>query len=34
MAQTFETYRQLEVEKSADEVWEWLSNMGNAMTAK
>jgi len=33
MAQTFETYRQLEVEKSADEVWEWLSNMGNAMTA-
>jgi hypothetical protein len=33
MAQTFETYRELEVEKSADEVWEFLSNIGNAMTA-
>lgn len=33
MAQTFETHRQLEVGKSADEVWEWLSNVGNAMTA-
>jgi hypothetical protein len=32
MAETFETQRQLEVNKSADEVWEWLSNVGNAMT--
>ncbi len=33
MPETFETHRQLEVAKSADEVWEWLSNVGNAMTA-
>jgi hypothetical protein len=33
MPQTFETHRHLEVDKSADEVWEWLSNAGNAMTA-
>jgi hypothetical protein len=32
VAETFETHRQLEVGKSADEVWEWLSNVGNAMT--
>jgi len=32
MAETFETHRELEVNKSADEVWEWLSNVGNAMT--
>ena len=32
MAETFETRRELEVGKSADEVWEWLSNVGNAMT--
>jgi len=33
MAETFETHRELEVNKSADEVWAWLSNVGNAMTA-
>lgn len=32
MADTFETHRELEVNKSADEVWAWLSNIGNAMT--
>jgi hypothetical protein len=32
MAETFETDHQLEVDKSADEVWEWLSSIGNAMT--
>lgn len=32
MPETFETQRELEVNKSADEVWEWLSNVGNAMT--
>ena len=32
MAETFETQRELEVHKSADEVWQWLSNVGNAMT--
>ena len=33
MAETFETHRELEFNKSADEVWEWLSNVGNAMTS-
>jgi hypothetical protein len=33
MAETFETHRELDVDKSADEVWEWLSNLSNAMTA-
>jgi len=32
MAETFETHRELEVNKSADEVWEWIANVGNAMT--
>jgi hypothetical protein len=32
VAETFETHRELEVNKSADEVWEWLSNIANAMT--
>jgi hypothetical protein len=32
MAETFETQRELEVNKSADEVWEWIANVGNAMT--
>ena len=33
MPETFETHRQLEVNKSADEVWAWLSNVSNVMTA-
>jgi hypothetical protein len=32
VADTFETDHQLEVDKSADEVWEWRSNIGNATT--
>ena len=33
MAETHDTYRELEVNKSADEVWEWISNLNNIMTA-
>jgi hypothetical protein len=33
MAETHDTYRELTVNKSADEVWEWLSNVTNVMTA-
>ena len=33
MAETFETRRELELDKSADEVWEWLRNPANVMTA-
>jgi hypothetical protein len=33
MAETHDTYRELHVNKSADEVWEWISNVNNIMTA-
>jgi hypothetical protein len=33
MAETHDTYRELQVNKSADEVWELLSNVSNVMTA-
>jgi hypothetical protein len=32
MAETFETRRELQLNVSADEAWEWLSNISNAMT--
>src|SRR5579875_2489223 len=32
MAETFETRRELQLNVSADQAWEWLSNIGNAMT--
>jgi len=33
MAETFECRRELIVDRSADHMWEWLSNPRNAMTA-
>jgi hypothetical protein len=33
MSETHETHRELAVNKSADEVWEWISNISNVMTA-
>lgn len=32
MAETFETRRELQLNVSADQAWEWLSNIRNAMT--
>ena len=32
MAETFETRRELQLNVSADQAWEWLSNVSNAMT--